>query len=81
MAPIWSSFVESGRISAVLYVVDSSSPETIGKKHALKKYDQFARNFCYKNNEYINFNIVLEEKFREIAQLCSNIFFVTTKIS
>jgi len=30
MAPIWSSFVESGRISAVLYVVDSSSPETIG---------------------------------------------------
>ena len=44
MAPIWSSFVESGRISAVLYVVDSSSPETIGKKHALKKYDQFARN-------------------------------------
>ena len=30
MAPIWSSFVESGRVSGVLYVIDSSSPETIG---------------------------------------------------
>ena len=30
MAPIWSSFVESGRVSAVMYVVDASSPETIG---------------------------------------------------
>ena len=43
---------------------DDSSSDEIGKKHALKKYDQFAlntscfylscaisRNFCYKNNE------------------------------
>lgn len=30
MAPIWSSFVEPGKTRAVLYVVDSSSPETIG---------------------------------------------------
>lgn len=29
MAPIWSSFVESGKTKAVLYVVDTSSPETI----------------------------------------------------
>ncbi len=30
MAPIWSSFVEPGKTKAVLYVVDTSSPETIG---------------------------------------------------
>lgn len=30
MAPIWASFIESGKTKAVLYVVDASSPETIG---------------------------------------------------
>ena len=30
MAPIWSSFVEPGKTRGVLYVVDASSPETIG---------------------------------------------------
>ena len=29
LAPIWSSFVEPGKTRAILYVVDSSSPETI----------------------------------------------------
>ena len=30
MAPIWPSYVEPGRTRGILYVVDSSSPETIG---------------------------------------------------
>ena len=30
---------------------EMASFEYIGKKHALKKYDRFALNFCYKNNE------------------------------
>ena len=31
MAPIWSSFVEPGKTRAILYVVDTSSPETISE--------------------------------------------------
>ena len=67
----------------------------IGKKHALKKYDQFAlnnscffgkyrikyytscaisQNFCYKKNEKLYLLLLLKQKFREIAQLWSNIF-------
>ena len=30
MAPIWGSYVEKGRTSAILFVVDSSCPECIG---------------------------------------------------
>ena len=30
MAPIWNSYVEPAKTNAILYVVDSSSPETIG---------------------------------------------------
>ena len=30
MAPLWHSYIESGRTRAVLYVVDASSPETVG---------------------------------------------------
>ena len=30
MAPIWQSYVEPGKTNAILYVVDASSPETLG---------------------------------------------------
>ena len=30
MAPIWSSYIEPGKTNAILYVVDTSSPETLG---------------------------------------------------
>ena len=30
MAPIWSSYLEKNRTSAMLYVVDASSPEKVG---------------------------------------------------
>ena len=30
MAPLWHTFVEPGKTKALLYVVDASSPETIG---------------------------------------------------
>lgn len=30
MAPIWSSFVEVGRVLAVMFVLDASSPESVG---------------------------------------------------
>jgi hypothetical protein len=30
MAPIWQSYIEPGKTNAILYVVDASSPETLG---------------------------------------------------
>ena len=30
MAPIWKSYIEPGKTNAILYVVDTSSPETLG---------------------------------------------------
>ena len=30
MAPLWPSYIESGKTKGVLYVVDASRPETIG---------------------------------------------------
>ena len=30
MAPLWHTFVEPGKTRALLYVVDASSPETVG---------------------------------------------------
>ena len=30
MAPIWSSYVEKNRTSAIMFLVDSSSPEIVG---------------------------------------------------
>lgn len=30
MAPLWHTFVEPGKTKAILYVVDASSPETVG---------------------------------------------------
>ena len=63
----------------VLLEMRSQGRDSIGKKHALKKYDQFALNtscfwrscaisryFCYKNNEQINLLLLLkQQKFRE----------------
>ena len=61
----------------------------IGKKQALKKYDQFAlntscflgicaisRNFCLKNNLFIYLLLLLKQKFREISQNSGVIFFL-----
>ena len=30
MAPIWNSYIQSGKTKAILYVVDTSSPESLG---------------------------------------------------
>ena len=64
-----------------VYCGAESLSSTIGKKHALKKYDQFAqntscfcescaisRNFWYKNNELMNLLLLLKQKFLEISQ-------------
>ena len=55
--------------------------QILAGKYWIKYYPSCAisRNFRFKNNEKINFLLLLKQKFREIAQLWSNIFFVTSE--